>query len=360
MALGSVVIAQPSVTGVSGNFEDGEIISITGSGFGSNGPNVVLFDDFSVGNDGDQQSDTAAIGSWSSAVCRIFSDAALSNGQGARCVDEGQLTSKVTFPAATEVFVSSIAYVPPGYNFPDTSSPQTFPDRSALKHMWLLGGNQGYSESTLPDHVIVSWTGSNFYRVASNDPGQSNFDAGSDISWAWDEPVRITLWAKANGDSATGTDGMFQGVSSSGHFYRSYQDYKAWFNTNHTQKSWDQLNVLGYTRSTASFTTSGHNWVVDDVYVATGPAAAARVEIGDAPTYSSSTRLALSTPTTWADGSIQATFREGTFSSGSDAYLYVTDANGVVNVDGYPITVGTTSGTTAAPQAPQLSVEYVK
>ena len=69
----------------------------------------------------------------------------------------------------------------------------------------------------------------------------------------------------------------------------------------------------------------------DDIYVATGPNAAARVEIGDAPTYKGSRNLAISTPQTWNDNQIVFTLRAGPIMDFSHAYLYVVDANNNVS-----------------------------
>jgi len=69
----------------------------------------------------------------------------------------------------------------------------------------------------------------------------------------------------------------------------------------------------------------------DDIYVAAGPNAAARVEIGDAPTYKASRTLAISTPQTWSDDKIVFTLRAGPFTDFSHAYLYVVDANNNVS-----------------------------
>jgi hypothetical protein len=99
---------------------------------------------------------------------------------------------------------------------------------------------------------------------------------------------------------------------------------------------------MGYARSGADF-NGGHNWVIDDVYIATGPNAAARVEIGNATTYTACTNLALITPDSWSSNLIIATVRQGRFASGSKVYLYVSDASGNVNSTGFPITLGTSS-----------------
>lgn len=343
MLVPSLAYSAPVINTVAGNITAGQQITISGSGFGANGPHVVLFDDFSQGSVGSVHPTTAVVGNWSKAMCIVYADPMLSNGRGARCVgSSGQLTSVVTFPTTQEVFVSSYAYVPSGYKFPYSDSPHSFPSISAMKHFWLMYGSNGYSNTSEPDIYGPNWTGAVWYRITSNDTPMAGFDTNHEVAWAWDEPVRWTLWAKGNNDSISGTDGMFQGVSSSGHVEKSYTNYKAWFDSSYPVKGWNQLNIIGYTRSGASF-NNGDNWVIDDVYVATGANAAARIEIGNAPTYSSCTKLALFTPDTWSDNTITATVRQGHFSNGASAYLYVIDANGNANNSGIPITLGTGS-----------------
>ncbi|MEF3692158.1 MAG: hypothetical protein V3574_03860, partial [Candidatus Moraniibacteriota bacterium] len=67
LAFPSLVWGAPSIAEVSGNISDGESITISGSGFGINGPNVVLFDSFEKGNIGNNIStvnNSADIGNW--------------------------------------------------------------------------------------------------------------------------------------------------------------------------------------------------------------------------------------------------------------------------------------------------------
>ncbi|MFA6198057.1 MAG: Ig domain-containing protein [Patescibacteria group bacterium] len=67
----------------------------------------------------------------------------------------------------------------------------------------------------------------------------------------------------------------------------------------------------------------------------------ARVEIGNTSTWDTNTHREIQIPhTTWNDDQIQFTVNQGTFTDGESAYLYVVDENGVVNTTGYPITFG--------------------
>lgn len=73
---------------------------------------------------------------------------------------------------------------------------------------------------------------------------------------------------------------------------------------------------------------------VDDVYVDTTQA---RVEIGNASTWDACTQREIQIPSAWSTTSITVTINRGIFSPGSQVYLYVIDADGNHNSEGYPL-----------------------
>lgn len=81
---------------------------------------------------------------------------------------------------------------------------------------------------------------------------------------------------------------------------------------------------------------------LDDIYVDTTQA---RVEIGNASSWSSCTHREIQVPTSWSDGSIRVTVNRGTFNVGERAYLFVVDASGAAS-GGYPVTIASGSGST--------------
>ena len=91
----------------------------------------------------------------------------------------------------------------------------------------------------------------------------------------------------------------------------------------------------------AYFATDTNNarsymWV-DDVYV---DITQARVEIGNAPTWAASTHREIQIPSAWSDTSITITLNQGSFANFNNIYLYVIDANGDVNTNGYLLSGG--------------------
>ena len=344
LALGAAgARAAPAVTHVSGTVADGHQITISGSGFGT-GPALLLFDDFGAGTVGQTHGTTATVGTWNDAEGVVWSDPLLSNGQGVRVMGSpGALISRKGFPVTDEVFFSFIDYVPDGYKFPAADAEESWPDISALKSAWLYHGQYGYSDTSEPDMIFVTYNGAYLSAVGSNDGcGLSTFDINSDNGWLWDTPIRYAFWVKGNGLSAQGSDGFFKVTNGETQINRSYHNYKAWFCDSQVTNVWDRMTFIGYIRSWASF-ADGHNFVMDDIYLATGDNAQARVEIGDASTYTACTRLALATTgspgDSWASSSITATVREGTFTPPglANGYLYVITGDGSVNASGYPL-----------------------
>ena len=63
-----LVHADPDISSVSGECSDGNRITINGVDFGSNGPNIAVFDDFEDGVNGQDiriGAGSAAVGGWS-------------------------------------------------------------------------------------------------------------------------------------------------------------------------------------------------------------------------------------------------------------------------------------------------------
>ena len=75
----------------------------------------------------------------------------------------------------------------------------------------------------------------------------------------------------------------------------------------------------------------------DDVYVAVGRGAVARVELADAPTYAQAHNISVVPVTSWSAGQITAKVPPAGVGSASAWYVYVTDADGNTNSSGFPL-----------------------
>ncbi len=72
----------------------------------------------------------------------------------------------------------------------------------------------------------------------------------------------------------------------------------------------------------------------DEVYV---DRTQARVELGDAATWTASTHFEIQIPEAWSTTAVTFRVNRGTLPPGETAYLYVVDSEGNVNADGYPV-----------------------
>jgi len=100
-----------------------------------------------------------------------------------------------------------------------------------------------------------------------------------------------------------------------------------------TPMQYETFNFNGYGR-----VTDGSVAFFDDTYSASGVNCRARVEIGNAPTYSACTNLSVCPPTSWSDTSIDVKLNFGSLDMSGPLYMYVIKADGTVS-SGYPITV---------------------
>lgn len=131
------------------------------------------------------------------------------------------------------------------------------------------------------------------------------------------------------------TDGTLQAWEMNSGVKRTQIASRGGVVTIHAGETWDTLHFPGYGRGDTNSQT-----YYDDIYVATGNGARARVEIGNAPKYTDCTNLAVLTPTSWSDAAIIATMRQGSFHMGDTAYIFVLDPDGVPNSRGYQVTIG--------------------
>lgn len=338
--------ATPVITATTGPFTNGNSITINGSGFGA-GPTTLIFDDFESGKVGTFLSAgaKATVGTWSGTGSSppYYTSQAQVSGNQAFQSDQSQSWSTyglVSLPSkTTEIFYSWWMYLPEGDRYPGEGTT----DNVNWKVMWVMGkdpyDDDIWSPVLLKDSANVSGNnqtlgGSIWLPYAAYTLPKGQWKRFS--TWIKADPAQsnngaVQMWA-------LGTDGVIKAAERN--------------NTNVLKSGgyFERLQVNGYGRQTPNSRPT-----FDDVYVAVGPNARARVEIGDNPTYFASKNLAISTVSSWNDSAITFTFRQGSFKNGQQAYLFVFDKNGDVNVNGYPLTVSGTStspttGTVAVPQ----------
>lgn len=341
----------PSVSGTSGTISDNNAITITGSGFGATGPTIILFDDFESGTVGQNLktgAGSATIGQWNSLNTvppKYSSDNSVSGTKAWKVTGvagvEGQTNAIVLLDNTTEVFFSWWCYVP-------TTSPWSGEEAGNpygpinWKIMWMTQDN--WSGDNDQDWVMLDVA--NHWYITGNAALYSR--EVSDVTITKGVWHRFWWWQK-DGASSNGNIKISE-IAVSGGVRNGVHDIITANNitTISAGKVRRKLSVNGYTRQ--------HNGTqptqfFDDVYVATGSAAQARVEIGDNNVYANSKKLTILTPISWDNTSITATVRQGMFGASDNAYLFVVDSSGSVST-GYPITFG--DGSPPAPSVDPL------
>lgn len=339
-----------SISSVSSNtIANGDSITISGSSFGDNGPTIAVFDDLEKGTNNAIISTTtgsATVGEWD------FVDAAPENPKysssyahsGTMSFLSDQATSEMgraavaNFSGTTRIYISYWVFLPTGSDVPGTQaslpnwkladiSGGVFPnyasnyttavtlvDLPTSGGAWeIQGPNPWHDADGLVEsgYTTTTWRKNRWHRFENYYLGGSNNNG------------LLQMWETNSGNARTRT------INTAG-------------TTIHSQDTWTWFRLHAFAREELN-----GQCYYDDVYVATGTGAQARVEIGNQPTYANCTNLAICTVTSWSATSITATARTGSFPNGT-AYLFVVDSSGNAS-SGYEVTIGSGGGDTTDP-----------
>jgi len=320
----------PNITNISGDLKEGQVISISGGGFGANGPHILFYDNFEGGMIGQNIKTgpgSATIGQWKSLNTvppKYSADTSISGTNafkvtGVQGVEAGTC-GFISLDNITEVFYSWWMYVPSSSPWSGEGPGSNPPNNINWKVMWMTQS----SWSTDNDQDLVMIMNPSYWYISGNDARWGTPDyflmtinKGSwKRMWWWQKDGynndgSIKLWELLN----TGVR-LVQNVTG-----KTTLDYGA------VRKL---LSVNGYTRQHNSGTMPTQ--MFDDIYIATGPNAQARVEIGTGCTggdYTKCTNFAVSTVNSWNDNLVTATARLGNLSG--TVNVFVIDANGNVS-----------------------------
>ncbi len=168
---------------------------------------------------------------------------------------------------------------------------------------------------TTSDGQIVNWKmpypeeDNRWYRVDVRIHTGSGHNTGDGL-------YEVTLFDPSSNTPPRSVSQTWTSFNSSG----GQHDYYQWF-------LWQNYIGNGITSSTV--------WM-DDLYIQVGTQA--RVELGNAPTWSACTVREIQPVVSWHDRSITIDANRGSFGIGETVYLYVVDGNGVVS-KGQPVTL---------------------
>lgn len=326
--------AEPLVTGVTGTLTHGSTITISGSGFGAKIPAAPLkWDDFESGVNGNN------IGNgWFTDVgggsvypkyvndqLRPNTNSALSSKQ--VFVGGGQYGSYLGLTG-----LSSTKYYISFYKYMTTSGGLS----RNYKEMSIRSGPAGYWDYPEVRHDMYPTTEyGHIYTDCSDPPSGADGD-----DWnGWNFP--INSWNRHEyyweaGDTNTANGNYFfwaDGVLKASVVNTIFRPASCTL----PSQPWSNIYLNTYF-ATDTNNASAVIWQ-DDIYIDT---TRARVELGNASTWVVSLHKEIQIPSTWAGTAVTVTLNQGSFTSGTTAYMYVVDSDGNVNINGYPVTLGNT------------------
>lgn len=332
-----------AISGVTGTISNGQSVTITGTDFGATGPTVVLFDDFEKGTNGNAVSTSAngaQVGSWGEKAgadyIPTYSTTEKHGGSNAMRLNFTTQTVgiKVDFSDTDRVYFSFWTYCPSTSQIPGTG------ETDGPNYKLVLVADDVDGEGTYGSDFTYVVEGSDLPLGETQTPGwsawydSSGLYTGQWINTEWNKGEWHRFEGYLYGHTSSGTAYLWETNASHA---RLLIDNASGVATKHAADMWNHFSFPGYARADAQ----GIHYH-DDVYIATGTGALARVEIGNNATYANCTNLAVCTPTSWSDTSIAVTLRAGSFTTGT-AYLFVVDANGNAS-GGYEVTLGNTYG----------------
>ena len=356
--------AAPSIHIVKGSVFDGNAITIKGTNFGNNGPSIVIFDDFEDGEDGlifpYGDNSRAKVGKWewgsdhyAENSSYVYYTASVSHsgalayqgcsgtceGCDPRC-DTTRISVGTSFPPTKEIFGCWWVYLPEEDEWPGAgphgvnwkqiwvnSSRQhggndivvctiLYDDKSD-QQLGLVTGNRtgGYTKYGFKmnkgqwTRMMIYWVGSGFGKGICR-AKYLNYDGITTIT-DWRNDTNITNMSKDDG----------------------LHDYTIVEMGTYCKRTYGSISHPTF----------------DDFHFASGPNCRARVEIGDKDTYEACTNLTITTPTAWQDREITTAVRRGSLAPCKTYYLYVFNADGNVNAEGFPVYLVTSSGEKPCP-----------
>jgi hypothetical protein len=328
------VQAAPSINNVSGTVRPGSTVTVTGASFGTKAQAAPqVWDNFEKGNVGDVVGGKSPVVGqpWGSNGVQTYTNAQNRTNSTRSCLHDftNAYNSSLDFSNAGQSqyyfsYYTNISLNTPGY-YPRNTKP------------WLVYGS--YNGST--PSAYGGWgdpgVGDGGYRSQITDwDGSNNVGIGAVYDYAHSADVVFGKWVRMEVWLKQSTPNVGNGLYSvflhlDNHIYQSLTMLNQV--TRISSDTWRQLQIGSYVSS-----DGGRARVyTDDVYIDNTPA---RVELGDAPTWSACTHREIQIPSAWNATSISAVVNQGTFANGSTAYLYVIDSNNTPSAAGYPIIVG--------------------
>lgn len=325
LCLPALAFAEPSISDVSGTISEDETITISGSAFGTKSTAApVKWDDFEDGADETALKDTDSSWSAYSGDGALYTDTDSHSGSLSVYNDASGggsdfATNQISISTTEKLFVSFWLKV------------ETDGDWGSCVYKLVRLGSDNDGDSIYHN---AGWK--------LSDTPYLFYDDGADSTYLDDLDVPLNEWVHIQMYEELSTIGESNGTAigeAVGHDLHEY--------TSQNTRSTD-FTLNGVFMGLAADSCDDVSLVLraDDFYIDN---TRARVEMGNASTFSSCTHREIQIPSAWSSDSIAVTVNTGSFSTDDTAYLYVVDEDGAVNSSGYEVTVDSTSEDITAP-----------
>jgi hypothetical protein len=339
LLVGSQALAQPEITGTSGNLIYKSTLTITGIGFGIKEPaSPISWDDFENQIIGQTVANSVPIigTNWTLIQGKpgtdaiVFDTVQIHSGEKSVRID-WQNESINAFGWSNKgpynrLYISYWRYQTGSYEQGTNNH----------KQFYVYGnGNDTLGHSDLPQFInfIPAW-GYNwgFMNNQAECGGSTHY---SDLSYdsTKDRWNRWEFWIVLN--TVNTTDGIVKEWVS-GVLKLESSNYK--HRCDGQVGQWDDFRLGHMFQGPGSGAPEAlkQAWF-DDVYI---DITQSRVEICSGKTWVNRNHSEIQLPCAWTDNSIQVTINEGSFNPGDTAYLYVVNQDGIANEIGYPVIFG--------------------
>jgi hypothetical protein len=309
-------------------------VVISGSGFG-NGPKVVLFDNFEHGSKfADLLQSQGNQNNWFSGVLP-FKESDGNTAHRAKDPVQVALGKKglaqviSVFPTAYQTaLVAFSVKVPAGTTFAGAATLKTFPSMSSWKFAWLMLGSNGFQEADKFDVCIPTHPGGGNFGFIGNTGAVTWLDPLGGW-WEWDNYNHMTSYIKIDkaAPSTTPIKYNFDVVNNLNHYSKAGDSSKYMASSfQQTNFTFDRINIPGWWGNGDNTNFDG---LYDNMYVAVGDNALARVVITDTADYTKSHFAVPVLPSSWTD--TQISLDVDVLPRTKDTYyINVIDSNGVI------------------------------
>ena len=336
--------AAPQITAATGTFIHGSAITITGSAFGAGGKTPLTWDDFEDGTVGQNLAASPKVGTWTpqSQPTSQYSTTLHHSGNKAayssKSIENSSMYTSVIVPNISGALQDTFYYASWwGYWHANCSTP----GQIKLIQMWGT-------------YQVGDYNPGFFHGGGSSTYIALEYSGISQQMWIDNAPPDV--WAQYQLVLKQSDVNVANGI------IQIYLDGNLIYNKvnvvtrEKAGESWQALKPHEGMTNQSGCTGNGV-YALDDIYMNNSWA---RVVLGDAPTYATSTKFEIQpvnwqTPT-WSSSSINVKFNQGNYANGQTAYIYVVDTAGAVNANGFPVTIGSGSGGDTTPPTVPLNL----